>query len=120
MFLLLSLDELKQRSGCGVRYRPTIEAVCVPIHEIVALVTESLLFRDSVRISFPAHEQAHVMVFEPIDQHGNVFTSYIVESSAYQFKALMIQVLHRWYEIVLASNSRIDGRLSVLVDIVQM
>ena len=96
MFLLLSFDELKQCSGCGVRYRPTIEAVCVPIHEIVALVAESLLLRVSVRISFPAHEQAHIMVLEPIDQNGNVFTSYIVESSADQFKALISEVVHRW------------------------
>jgi hypothetical protein len=56
MLLLLSLDEFKQRSGGGVRYHPTIEAICVPIDEIITLIAKDLLPRVSVRISFAAHE----------------------------------------------------------------
>ena len=43
MPLLLNLSEFEKCSRCSVGYRPTIEAVCIPIDKIVALITESLL-----------------------------------------------------------------------------
>src|ERR1700757_217293 len=43
MPLLLNFGEFEKCSGCSVGYRPTIEAVCIPIDKIVALIIESLL-----------------------------------------------------------------------------
>jgi hypothetical protein len=43
MPLLLNFSEFEKCSRCSVGYRPTIEAVCIPIDKIVALITESLL-----------------------------------------------------------------------------
>jgi hypothetical protein len=43
MPLLLNFGEFEKCSRCSVGYRPTIEAVCIPIDKIVALITESLL-----------------------------------------------------------------------------
>jgi hypothetical protein len=43
MPLLLNFGEFEKCSRCSVGYRPTIEAVCIPIDKIVALIIESLL-----------------------------------------------------------------------------
>ena len=55
-FFPLDFHEFLKRSGGGVRYHPTIEAVCVPIDEIKTLIAKGLLPRVSIRIPFAAHE----------------------------------------------------------------
>jgi hypothetical protein len=110
MRLLLDLDELEKGSGSSIGYRPTIEAVCVPIDQIVTLVVESLPFGGSLWIPFAADEQADVMVLELIDQNRNVFAPHIVDTSADQLETL----------IDFTSEPRLHGMLVARFDIDQV